>query len=181
MPHILSFIPPLYRKTKVSWGERKGFSRDKTYHSVLGHNISWDSEDTSYRKSSSSWLKLITESYWLMPWNNAGFRYWLIQGSKDITNTSSLLCVPNCAPWCWLHAAAKCYEHFHRPPSFSIKSSRKAEFHLFSNPSENSRIVSLTQQPWHGCYGIYGQGNLFQQARVGFTRPTTCGQRQGKG
>lgn len=58
MPQILSFIPPLYPKTKVSWEERKGFSGDMTYHSVIGHSISWDSVGTSYRKSSSNWLKL---------------------------------------------------------------------------------------------------------------------------
>ena len=59
------------------------------------------------------------------------------------------------------------YEQFHRPPSCSIKSSRKAEFHFFHNPNENSRIVPLTQQPWHGCCGVYGQGNVSRSARVG--------------
>ena len=58
------------------------------------------------------------------------------------------------------------YEQFHRPPSCSIKSSRKAEFYFFHNPNENSRIVPLTQQPWHGCCGVYGQGNISQSARV---------------
>ena len=92
------------------------------------------------------------------------------------------------------------YEQFHRQPSCSIKSSRKAEFHFFRNPNEKSRIVPLTQQPWHGCCGVYGQGNVSQSARVGstspwclwprkhipigqsgVTSPATCRQRPGRG
>lgn len=53
-----SFFYPSFVAQDQSFLGIKGFYGAMTYHSVVGHSISWDSVGTGYRKSSSNWLKL---------------------------------------------------------------------------------------------------------------------------